>query len=173
MKNSPKKEGIMPFELMHFREAEKILKSKKMEKDVQATLEYVNDCLYGSFHRGELLRQALEEMEWRRNPEELVILAGRRYRFKGWKKAVAIDANFSAYEFILEGLIRLQIAHDKKKIEAGILLLTSARSEKTPYGSTRKMVEEDIQNLHPTISMPVSIALFDLGSPVIPQENGE
>ena len=136
-------------------------------------MEYVSDCLYGTFHRGELLRQVPEEMEWRKNPEELVILVGRRQRFKRWKKAVAIEANFSAYEFILEGLIRLQIAYDKKKIEGGILLLTSARSERTPYGSTRKMVEEDIQNLHPTIFLPVSIALFDLGTPVIPQEDGE
>ena len=160
----------MPFELIHFRDSEKILKGKRMERDVQATLEYVDDCLYGTFHRGELLRQALEEMDWRRSPEELVILTGRRYRYKGWKKAVAIEANFSAYEFILEGLIRLQIGFDKKKIESGILLLTSARSEKTPYGSTRKMVEEDIQNLHPTISLPVSIALFDLGNPYVPDD---
>jgi hypothetical protein len=151
----------MPFELIHFRDADKILKSKKLERVLQATLEYVNDCLYGTLHRGELLRQALEEMEWRRTDEALIILDGRRYRFKGFKKGVAIEGAFSAYEFILEGLVRLQIAYDKKKIESGILLLTSARSEKTPYGSTRKMVEEDI------------VAIFDLGSPIIPQENGE
>lgn len=155
--------------MIHFRDAEKILKSKKMEKDVQVTLEYVSDCLYGTLHRGELLRQSLEEMEWRRNDEALIILDGRRYRFKGFKKGIAIEGNFSAYEFILEGLIRLQIAYDKKKIDSGILLLTSLRGEKTPYGSTRKMIEEDIQSLHPTISLPVSIALFDLGSPMIPQ----
>ena len=160
----------MPFELIHFRDADKILKSKRMEKDVQATLEYISDCLYGTLHRGELLRQALEEMDWRKNDEALIILDGRRYRFKGFKKGVAIEGSFSAYEFILEGLIRLQIGYDKKKIESGILLLTSARSEKTPYGSTRKMVEEDIQNLHPTISLPVSVALFDLGKPGVPEE---
>ena len=163
----------MSFELLHFRDSEKILKSKKMEKDVQATLEYVSDCLYGTLHRGELLRQALEEMEWRRNDEPLVILDGRRYRFKGFKKGIAIEGSFSAYEFILEGLIRLQIGYDKKKIESGILLLTSLRSEKTQYGSTRKMVEEDIQALFPTISLPVSIALFDLGKPMIPEESEE
>jgi hypothetical protein len=162
----------MPFEIIHFHGSEKILKSKKMEKDVQATLEYVSDVLYGTLHRGELLRQALEEMEWRRNDDALIILDGRRYRFKGFKKGIAIEGNFSVYEFILEGLIRLQIAYDKKKIDSGILLLTSLRGEKTPYGSTRKMVEEDIQNLHPTISLPVSVALFDLGIPMIP-ENGE
>jgi hypothetical protein len=164
---------LMSFELLHFRDAEKILKSKKMEKDVQVTLEYLDDALYGTLHRRELLSQALDEMEWRHNNETLIILEGRRYRFKGFKKGIAIEANFSAYEFILEGLVRLQIGFDKKKIESGILLLTSLRSEKSPYKSSRIMVEEDIQNLHPTISLPVSVALFDLGSPVIPQENGE
>ena len=163
----------MSFELLHFQDSDKILKSKKLEKDVQATLEYVSDCLYGSLHRGELLRQALDEMEWRRNDEALIILDGRRYRFKGFKKGIAIEGSFSAYEFILEGLVRLQIGYEKKKIESGILLLTSLRSEKSPYKSTRLMLEEDIQNLHPTISLPVSVALFDLGRPMIPEENGE
>jgi hypothetical protein len=160
----------MPFELINFRDADKILKGKKMEKDVKVTLEYINDVLSGALHKGELLRQALEEMDWRKNLEDLVILDGRRYRFKGFKKGIAIEGSFSAYEFILEGLIRLQIGFDKKKIEAGILLLTSARSEKTPYGSTRKMIEEDIQNLNPTISLPVSIAIFDLGNPWVPDQ---
>ena len=163
----------MPFELIHFRGSEKILKEKHLIKDVQATLEYLDEALYGSLHRRELLSQALDEMEWRHNNENLIILEGRRYRFKGFKKGIAIEANFSAYEFILEGLVRLQIGYDKKKIESGILLLTSARSEKSPYKSSRIMVEEDIQNLHPTISLPVSVALFDLGSPMIPQENEE
>jgi len=34
------------------------------------------------------------------------------------------------------------------------------------------MVEEYIQNFYPTISLPVSIALFYLGRPVILQEDG-
>ena len=68
--------------------------------------------------------------------------------------------------------MRLQVGFEKKKIESGILLLTSLRSEKSPYKSSRLMVEEDIQNLYPTISLPVSVALFDLGRPVIPQEDG-
>ena len=161
----------MSFELLHFRDSDKILKSKKLEKDVRATLEYVSDCLYGTLHRGELLRQALGEMEWRRNDEALIILDGRRYRFKGFKKGIAIEGSFSAYEFILEGSVRLQIGYEKKKIDSGILLLTSLRSEKSPYKSTRLMLEEDIQNLHPTISLPVSVALFDLGKPMIPEES--
>ena len=112
-------------------------------------------------------------MKWRENgTDELKILEGRRYMYKGVKRGVAIEGNFSAYEFILEGALRLQIGFDKGKIESGILLLTSKRSEKTPYGSTAQMVKEEIEMLFPTISMPVSIALFDLGEPFIPEEEG-
>jgi hypothetical protein len=112
-------------------------------------------------------------MQWRENGNvDLKILDGRRYMYKGVKRGVAIEGNFSVYEFILEGLLRLQIGFDKGKIETGILLLTSKRSEKTPYGSTSKMVKEEIEMLYPTISMPVSVVLFDLGDPVISDGEG-
>jgi len=78
---------------------------------------------------------------------------------------VAIDGSFSSYEYIQDALLRLQVGFDKKKIETGIVLLTAQRSEKSPLGSTRELVEQEIQDLYPTISMPVIIALFDLGKP--------
>ena len=138
-----------------------------MRKDIQATMEYIDDALYGSLYRGELSRQALDEMGWRGGNGSLNILEGRRYRWKGLKKGVAIEGSFAAYEFILEGLLRLQIGFDKGILEAGILLLTAKRSEKTPYGSTSKMAREEIDLLYPTISMPVTICLFDLGDPML------
>lgn len=158
----------MSFEILHFRKAEDILKKKGLLKDVQATMEYLDEVLYGTLHKRELMKQALEEMGWRES--NLNIINGRRYQYKGFKKGVAIEGSFSAYEAILEGLIRLQIGYDKKKIESGILLLTSQRSNKTPYGSTRKMVEEDIESLYPTISLPLTVALFDLGKPEIDEQ---
>ena len=163
----------MPFEVIHFRGSDKILKNKNLDRDVQITLEYVDDVLCGTIYRRELFRQALDEMHWRENGNvDLKILDGRRYMYKGVKHGVAIEGNFSVYEFILEGLLRLQIGFDKGKIETGILLLTSKRSEKTPYGSTSKMVKEEIEMLYPTISMPVSVVLFDLGDPVISDAEG-
>ena len=162
----------MPFEILHFRGSDKIIKDKNLENDIQSTLEYVDDVLFETLHRRELFRQALEEMDWRDSGNgDLKILDGRRYMYKGVKRGVAIEGNFSVYEIILEGLLRLQIGFDKGKIETGILILTSKRSEKTPYGSTSKMVNEEIEMLYPTISMPVSVALFDLGDPLI--SNGE
>ena len=162
----------MPFEIVHFRESDKIIKEKHMEKDIKVTLGYIDDVLYGTIYRRELLRQALDEMDWRDNGT-LNILDGRRYQYKGFKKGVAIEGSFAAYEFILEGLFRLQIGFDKGLVDTGILMLTSLRSEKSSLGTSRELAESEIEMLYPTISMPVSIALFDLGPPIISNGEGE
>ncbi len=52
----------MPFEILHFRGSDQIIKDKNLERDIKSTLTYVDDALYGSLYRGELLRQALNEM---------------------------------------------------------------------------------------------------------------
>ena len=158
----------MPFELLHIRGSDEIIKEKNLERDVQITLEYINDALYGSIYRRELLRQSLEEMDWRDNiNDELKILPNRRYMYKGVKRGVAIEGDFSVYEYILEGLFRLQLGVDRGIIETGILMLTSARSEKSSYGTSRDLAIAEVEMLYPRISMPVSIALFDLGPPII------
>jgi hypothetical protein len=163
---------IMPFEVIHFRGSDEIIKKKNLDRDVQVTLEYIDDVLFETLHRRELFREALEEMQWRENGNvDLKILDGRRYMYKGIKRGVALEGNFSAYEYILEGLFRLQIGFDQGKIETGILMLTALRSEKSSYGTSRDLAEVEVELLYPTISMPVSIALFDLGTPVI--SNGE
>ena len=158
-------------EIIHFRGSEKIIKKNHLEKDVKATLEYIEDVLYGTLHRGELFRQALDEMGWRENGT-LNILEGRRYTYKGFKKGIAIEGSFSAYEFILEGMLRLQVGFDKGKIDAGVLLLTSQRSEKSSYGTSAELAKAEMEMLYPTINVPVMVALFDLGKPMIPDEEG-
>jgi hypothetical protein len=155
----------MSFELLHFRDADKILKKKKLTQIVISTMQYLSDALHGTLFRGELLRQALTEMDWRHEP--LNILDGRRYQYKGLRQGVAIDGSFSSYEYIQDALLRLQVGFDKQRVEVGIVLLTSQRSEKSPLGSTKELVEQEIKDLFPTISLPVCIALFDLGGPGI------
>ena len=161
----------MPFEMFHLRGSNKIIKDKNLDKDLQATLEYVDDVLYGSLYRRELLRQALEEMGWRENGT-LNILEGRRYMYKGFKKGVALEGSFAAYEFILEGLFRLQVGFDKGEIETGVLMLNGLRSEKSSYGNSRELAKAEVVSLYPTISRLVSIAMFDLGDPEIADEKG-
>ena len=153
------------FEILHFRDSDKILNDKNMMHDVHTTLEYLEDVLTGVQFKGELFRQALDDMGWR-EIGTLNILNGRRYMYKGIKNNVAIDGNFSSYEYIMEGLMRLQIGYDRGMLETGILILTAKRSEKSPYGSTSDMVKKEIKMLYPTVSMPVSVALFDLEDPI-------
>jgi hypothetical protein len=154
----------MPFEILHFRGSDKILEEKNMTKEIELAMEYLNDCLYGSYRKGELLRQALTEMDFRQNGD-LNILEGRRYFYKGFRKKVAIDGSFSSYEYIQDALLRLQIGFDKGKIDMGIVLVTAQRSEKSKLGTTRDLIFQEIEMLHPTISLPVTIVLFDLGRP--------
>ena len=159
----------MPFEIFHVRGSDKIIKEKGLQKDLQVTLENVDISLRGSLYRRELLRLALEEMGWQEGREDgmLNILDGRRYQYKGFKKGIAIEGNFSVYEYILEGLFRLQLGFDKGKIETGVLMLTASRSEKSSYGTSRDLAEEEVEQLYPTISLPVTVCLFDLGDPII------
>ena len=159
----------MNFEIIHFRDAKKILKSKKMLNDVQVTCEYLYDALAGSSYTREILRSALEDMNWRDETTNLNILEGRRYMYKGFKGEIAIDGNFSSYEYLHTGLFRLQVGYDKGSIESGILLLPSTRSEKSPYGTTSEMLKEEMNMLYPTVSIPVTICLFDLGEPLLPE----
>lgn len=154
----------MSFEILHFRNAEQILKDKGMEKEITLTMEYLNDCLFGAFKKRELLRQALEEMAWRPN-DDLNILSGRRYLYKGFRKRVAMDGSFSSYEYIQDALLRLQLGFDKGKIDMGIVLVTAQRSQKSPLGTTRDLVFQEIELLHPTINLPITVILFDLGVP--------
>ena len=163
------------FEVLHFRDSEKILKNKYMLDDVLVTMEYIDDVLTGSLYKRELLRLALEEMDWVSDIDTMRIIDNRRYMWKGIKRKIAIDGSFSAYEYIIEGLARLQIGFDAGKIEAGVLMLTAKRSERSPYGSTADMVKSEVEQLYPTISLPVAVALFDLGEPDLylgEEENG-
>ena len=161
------------FEVLHFRGAEEILKEKRLLSDVQATMQYVDDVLAGSLYKRELLRMAMEEMDWTQDADAMRIIEGRNYRYKGVKRGIAIDGNISAYEYILEGLVRLQIGYDKQRIDAGILLVNSKRSDKSPFGTTADLIKMEIETLYPTINLPVSVCLISTGEPVLYDEEGQ
>jgi len=151
----------MSFELLHFRESDKILKKKKMMEDVMKTLEYLDTVLYEAPNKGELLKQALKDQGWREDGT-LNILENRRYQHRGFKNRIAVEGYIGTFEN-LEGIFRLQVAFDKQKIDTGILLMNSLRSFDSPFGSSRDLVEWEMEQLEPTIFLPISVALFDLG----------
>ena len=101
------------------------------------------------------------------------IIDGRRYMYKGVKRGIAIDGNISAYEYILEGLVRLQIGYDKQRIDAGILLVNSKRSDKSPFGTTADLIKMEIETLYPTIHLPVAVCLISTPvNPILFDEEG-
>ncbi len=153
----------MPFELLHFRDSDAILKKKAMMQDVVKTLEYLDTVLFEAPNKGELLKEALKDMGWREDGT-LNILEGRRYQHRGFKNRIAIEGYIGTFEN-LEGIFRLQVAFDKQRIDTGILLMNSARSFESPFGSSLELAEWEIEQLVPTIFMPVSVALFELGKP--------
>jgi len=152
------------FELVHFRGADKILKEKKMTNIVRALFQYLDDCLYGTRHKSELMRQALKENDWRQNGD-CKIFTERKYTYHGFRNRVAIDGSFSSYEAIQGALFRLQLGYDHKKIDVGIVMIPAQRSEKSKLGKTRDLVKKEIELLEPTITIPVLVAIFDLGKP--------
>jgi hypothetical protein len=156
----------MSYELLHFRGAEEIIKSKNLAIDLQFTLEYIDDALFGTLHKRELLKMVLQEMDWI-NKDYLSILDGRRYTYKGYKRQIAMESCLSIYEYLQTALLRLQIGFDKKMIDMGVVLVNSQRAEKSPLGNTRELIDKEIEMLYPTISLPVTIALFDLGKPTV------
>ena len=149
--------------MLHFRDSFAILKKKKMMDDLTETLEYVEAVLSEATNsRGELLKQALKDKGWREDGNTLNILEGRRYQHRGFKNRIAMEGYIGTFEN-LEGIFRLQVAFDKQKIDTGILLINSARSFESQFGSSRELIEWEILQLEPTIFMPISVALFDLG----------
>lgn len=153
----------MAFELLHFRGAEEILKSKQLDRRVLETVQYLDTVMAGARYRRGLLRQTLAETGWRDDPQDLRFLPGRRYEYKGWLDRVAIESDgFYAYEYVLPGLLRLQMGFATGLIDSGVLLLTAVRSANSPYGTSAEMVHEEIELLYPTINLPVSVGLLDL-----------
>ncbi len=159
----------MSFEMLYFNDAEKVFTKKKLTKDIQLTMEYIDEMLAGRSYRGELLRQALSDMDWRNG--DLSIISGRKYYYKGYKSGVALDGSFNSYEYILTGLFRLQIGFVKGTVDAGILMLPSNRGEKSPLGTTAQIVSTEIKMINKSITVPVAICLFDFGIPIISEEN--
>jgi len=152
----------MSYQILYFNDAEKTIKSKRMGKMVNDTLQGIAEDLIGSSHLNSTLKSSLDDCGWRENPDVLKIIDGRRYQYKGYLKRVAVEASLGAYEFVLEGLFRLQIGFDKGLIDAGLLILPGNRSEKSPLGDSVDLVKAEIQELYPTIFLPVAVALFDV-----------
>lgn len=149
----------MAYEMLHFRGSQEAIQNLNMEQPLMETLDYVDLVVQDSSWKGTMLTEVLEETGWR-NSEDLVIIPNRRYKYKGYMGALAIEGNLTIHEYMLEGLFRMQIGYDKESVQAGVLLLGN-RKWTTPFQDNKQLLDFEIRELYPTISLPVSVALFD------------
>jgi hypothetical protein len=156
----------MAHEILYFNDVKEVVRRKNLETMINDTCRWIEEELPESKFVNTTLKGILADCGWRQNPEVLKIIEGRRYQYKGFLKGAAIEANLAYYEFLWEGLFRLQVGFDKGVIEMGILMLDGRRSDKSPLGSSLDLVIAEVEELYPTISLPVAVILFDLGLPV-------
>lgn len=161
----------MPWDILHFRKSEKIIKEKGLTKDLAATLDHIDKYLYDRRQFRGPLRRALADKGWREDMDTLSFIDGRRYRYKGFRDGVAIESDLSSYEGILCGIFRLQVGYDRGFIETGILLVNGQRGENSRLGTSYDLAKQEVEDLYPTISMPVAVVLFDLGIPPILEDD--
>ena len=154
----------MSYQILYFNEAKKVISSKRIGKMINDTLQGIADDLIGSTLLNSTLKSTLDDRGWRENLNILKIIDGRRYQYKGILKRIAIEGNLGFYEYLWDGLFRLQVGFDKGLIDAGLLILPGNRSDKSPLGDSVDLVKAEIQELYPTISLPVAVALFDVGA---------
>jgi hypothetical protein len=150
----------MSHQILHFRDANVIVQQKNLSKHLDETFKAIETDVGDSTYKGTALKTCLDQYGWREG-QDLSILPGRRYAYKGLMKRIAIEANLINYEWILDGLFRLQLGFDRGLIDTGLLLLNSQRSEKSPLGDPFDLVVEDVEKVYPTISMPLSVVLFN------------
>ena len=151
----------MSFELLYYRGAEKIFKKKKMTDDVMETLEYLDNVLIGAEKYGSLIKEGLHERGWR-SSEDIRIIPGRKFHCRGLKRGIAVDGSLTCFEYAHEALFWMQIGFAYKKVDAGILLVNNIRGAKSPFGTTKELVESELELLEPLITLPILVVLFTL-----------
>jgi hypothetical protein len=55
----------MPFELIYTQDSDKTMRKKRLERDLEKTLQYVADVLRNNLLCCESLRQAIQKIGWR------------------------------------------------------------------------------------------------------------
>lgn len=149
----------MAYSMFQFRDFNEIIKELHMDQALTETLDYLDLALQGAIWKGTLVNQVLEETGWR-DDENIQVIPKRRYKYKGYIGGLAIEGNVSIYEYMLEGLFRLQIGYDQERVRAGVLLL-GKRKWSFPFEDSHELLTWEIESLYPTISLPVGVALFE------------
>ena len=151
----------MQFETSSYRHAEEILNSHlAIKREIIAALEEVEETKVAAGSDGLTPRicSAFVERKWKK---EVLVMENQPHeqRFDLLKDRVAIEIEFSRYEFLSRDYIRFLAAYNSDKIDVGVLITTSksglARIKHKAVAPYVDRVKADLAWLRGTITVPI------------------
>jgi len=149
------------FETSSYRHAEEILNSHlAIKREIIAALEEVEETKVAAGSDGLTPRicSAFVERKWKK---EVLVMENQPHeqRFDLLKDRVAIEIEFSRYEFLSRDYIRFLAAYNSDKIDVGVLITTSksglARIKHKAVAPYVDRVKADLAWLRGTITVPI------------------
>jgi hypothetical protein len=149
------------FETFSYRHAEEILNSHlSIKREIMCVLEEVEETNVSAGADGLTPRicNAFSKRKW---DKEVLVMENQPHeqRFDLMKERVAIEIEFSRYEFLSRDYIRFLAAYNADKIDVGVLITTSKSGLKrlkhkavAPYVDR---VKADLAWLRGTITVPI------------------
>lgn len=151
----------MQFETFSYRHAEEILNSHlAIKREIIAALEEVEETKVAAGSDGLTPRicSAFVSRKWKK---EVLVMENQPHeqRFDLLKDRVAIEIEFSRYEFLSRDYIRFLAAYNSDKIDVGVLITTSksglARIKHKAVAPYVDRVKADLAWLRGTITVPI------------------
>lgn len=149
------------FETLSYRHAEEILNSKvTIRREIEKAIAGVKPTMVsqGADNLTKRLQQAFIGLGWQ---DEFPVTDKQTHEqfFDFFKDRVAIEIEFSRYEFIYRDYFRFLSAYNEDKIDVGILITHSASGlsrVKHPSGAPSLVrVTEDLAWLRPVVTVPI------------------
>lgn len=151
----------MQFETFNYRHAEEILNSHlAIKREIEAALYEVEETKVAAGADGLTPRicSAFVKRKW---AKEVRVMENQPHeqRFDLMKERVAIEVEFSRYEFLSRDYIRFLAAYNADKIDVGVLITTSksglTRIKHKAVAPYVDRVKADLAWLRGTITVPI------------------
>jgi hypothetical protein len=161
--SQPRSNLEVQIEPFSYRHADEILNSNLPVKN--EILKILNSAVAVPVQKGEegltaKLSEAFREHGW---SGEVPVIEGKLHTqfFDFYKSRVAIEIEFSRYEFIYRDFIRFLAAYNANKIDVGVIITnTRAGLERIKHkssGPSYERVLEELDWLRPTLTVPLWI----------------
>ena len=151
------------FDAHSYRHADEILNSKlAIRKEITASIEAVREAKVATGAEG-LAAKITKEFLGRGWAKEEPVSDSQTHRqfFDLFKERVAIEIEFSRYEFIYRDYFRFLSAYNADKIDVGVLIINAdpkaGRVKHPAVAPSLARVKDDLAWLRPTLTVPLWI----------------